>query len=98
MADLTKRAAAKLVADIRRTRVAGIAIAQRTGRGAEMADCAFLGGLEVALQAFLREHGCHEAAEALPDAMNRPPTEAELAVRVAQLEALVKPGKGGAHA
>jgi hypothetical protein len=76
MTAISKRDAMKLVADIKRVKVAGHAIGVRTRINDHMPG--FLGGLESVLQHFLRQHGCSEAAEALAAAMNYVPTEAEI--------------------
>ncbi|MDN8617826.1 hypothetical protein [Variovorax ginsengisoli] len=76
MSTLSKRDAMHLVTRIRGANLAGHAIAARTGHGDPSPG--FLGGLESILQHFLRQQGCPEAAEALVQAMNEMPTEAEI--------------------
>lgn len=85
---VTQRDAQKLIDEIRRAKVGAHTIARRIDCSAHALDACFLGGLEAVLQHFLRMQGCHDAAAALPGAMNRPPTEAEIAVRSAQLDSL----------
>jgi hypothetical protein len=82
---ISKRDAMQLVCDIRGANVSGHAIAARTSGGHNAATYGFLGGLESVLQHFLRSHGCHEAAAALPRAMNDTPTESEIAARNAKI-------------
>jgi len=82
---LTQRDAQQLIDEIRNVKVSAHAIAQRINGSAHVIDAAFLGGLETVLQDFLRKHGCRDAAAALPDAMNRAPTDADVAVKQAQI-------------
>lgn len=94
MTTISKRDAALLVASIRRANVGGHAAAARTGGDYTSAVYGFLGGLEAVLQMFLLQHGCTEAADALPAAMNDTPTAAEVAARNAEFSRLVRPSAG----
>ena len=84
---LTQRDAQKLVDSIRNAKIGAATIARRVnhGSGSHTEDAAFLGGLEAVLELFLRTQGCADAAAQLSDALNRPPTRAEMAVRNAQI-------------
>lgn len=88
MSSLSKRDAAKLVADIRKAHIGGHAIAARTGGGNYAAMASFLGGLESVLRFHLMQNGCPEAATALAAAMNDTPTTAEIAKRNVELSQL----------
>lgn len=85
MSTLSKRAAMKLVDQIRNANLGGHAIAARTDGGVSAVMAGFLGGLESVLRRFLYEHGCNEAAAALQGAMNDVPTEAEIAAHNAEI-------------
>jgi len=78
MTTISKRDAMKLVDEIRQANVGAHALAARSGDGC---GYYFLGGLESVLRHFLEQHGCREAAAALPRAMNDAPTDAEVAAR-----------------
>lgn len=86
MSTLSKRDAARLVADIRSAHIAGHAIAGRVGGDSHAAMAGFLGGLESVLGTFLHVQGCSEAAAALQGAMNNAPTDAEISARNAQID------------
>lgn len=96
MANLTQRAAQKLLDDIRSAKVSAHAIAHRTGLPGAV-DAAFVGGLESVLQSFLRSQGCFDAAAALPGVMNRQPSDAEIAERNAQIDGYRRKPEGAAH-
>jgi hypothetical protein len=86
MTTVSKRAAMKLVADIRHANVSGHAFASRSGDGHVYY---FLGGLEAVLRHFLEEQGCAQAAAALKQAMNDEPTQAEITARNEELARLL---------
>lgn len=85
---ISKRDAMALVSNIQGAKVGAHAIAARNGFGQDCADAAFLGGLEMVLQQFLNQHGCHEAATALKAAMNDKPTEKAMAARNAEIASI----------
>lgn len=96
MSTLSKRDAMHLVGEIRRAKVAGHAIAKRTGGGSDAAMAGFVGGLEIVLQHFLRLQGCYEAASALPAAMNDTPSQTDIDARNAEFARLSIKSTGNA--
>lgn len=85
MTTISKRDAMALVSNINGAKVGAHAIADRNGFGQDCVDAAFLGGLEMVLQQFFNQHGCHEAAAALKAAMNDVPTKDAIAYRNAEI-------------